>query len=79
MKDSIITAKRKKIELYTFLVCFIIANALHVYSIIAYKGHWIELITSFFYVLTFTVFLYIVWTMLRLVICYLVHFFRKQH
>ena len=63
MKDTILTARRKKTEIYTFLICFIIAN---VYAIIAYKASFMELFTSFFYVLAFSVALYIAWSVIRL-------------
>lgn len=66
MKDTILTARRKKTEIYTFLVCFIIANLIHVYAIIAYKASFMELLTSLFYVLAFTIALYIAWSVIRL-------------
>ena len=34
MKDTIVTARRKKIELITLLVCFVVSNLLHLYAII---------------------------------------------
>ena len=34
MKDTIVTARRKKIELITLLVCFVVSNLLHLYIII---------------------------------------------
>ncbi len=37
MKDTIVTARRKKIELITLLVCFVVSNLLHLYAIIAYQ------------------------------------------
>ena len=45
MKDTIVTARRKKIELITLLVCFVVSNLLHLYAIIAYHApftdwHW---------------------------------------
>ena len=49
MKDTILTARRKKIEIYSFLVCFVIANLLHVYAIVEYGASFMELFTSFFY------------------------------
>ena len=35
MKDTIVTARRKKIELITLLVCFVVSNLIHLYAIIA--------------------------------------------
>ncbi len=66
MKDTLITARRKKIELLTWLVCFVIANLLNLYAIIAYKTSFQEMLTSFFYVITFSCVLYALWTVLRL-------------
>jgi hypothetical protein len=66
MKDTIITVRQKKIELITLLVCFIVANLCNLYAIVTYETPFTELITSVFYVLTFTVMLYVVWTALRL-------------
>ena len=34
MKDTLITARRKKIELRTWLICFVIANACNLYAIL---------------------------------------------
>ena len=34
MKDTIVTARRKKIELITLLVCFVVSNLIHLYAII---------------------------------------------
>ncbi|MCD7971075.1 MAG: hypothetical protein LUG18_00160 [Candidatus Azobacteroides sp.] len=65
MKDTIITAKRKKTEIITFGVCFILANLLNLYSIITYRTSFGELFTSLGYVLVATVIIYIVWCILR--------------
>ena len=67
MKDSIITVKRKKTELITLLICFIVANLLNLYAIIAYNTKLGELFTQLGYVLFFTVALYVVWSVLRIV------------
>lgn len=48
MKDTIVTARRKKIELITLLICFILSNSIHVYAIIAYHAPFMEMITSIF-------------------------------
>lgn len=66
MKDTIITARRKKIELWTLLVCFILGNLANLYAIITYKTPVSEMLTSFFYVLLFSVVLYGFWSLLRL-------------
>ena len=54
MKDTLITAHRKKVELLTWLVCFVMANLLNLYAIIAYKTSFLEVLTSFFYVIMFS-------------------------
>ena len=66
MKDTILTAKRKKLELMTLLGCFILANLANLYAIIAYKTPFTELVTSIFYVLIFTCALYVFWGILRI-------------
>lgn len=48
MKDTLITARRKEIELYTWLVCFAIANVCNLYAIIVYGTPFMELFTAFF-------------------------------
>ena len=37
MKDTIITTRRKRIELWTLLTCFLIGNLANLYAIISYK------------------------------------------
>jgi len=66
MKDTFITARRKKYELITFLVCFLMANLANIYAIIAYHTPALELITSILYVFIFAVALYIFWCLIRL-------------
>ena len=66
MKDTVITARRKKIELLTLLACFIIGNLANLYAIISYETPFSEMLTSFFYVLAFSGVLYVFWTILRI-------------
>ncbi|MBR1719263.1 MAG: hypothetical protein IJ726_02430 [Phocaeicola sp.] len=68
MKDIIITGKRVKIELYTLLACFIIAEALNIFAIIKYHTKFSEIITTLGYIAIFTIALYVAWTIIRL--CY---------
>lgn len=70
MKDLTIhiSKRRQRCEIITFAVCFLIAFALNIYAIIAYEGQWTELATSFFYVLTAALLLYVIWTCVRLVL-----------
>ena len=65
MKNTVITARRKKIELLTLLACFIIGNLANLYAIISYETPFSEMLTSFFYVLAFSGVLYVFWTIRR--------------
>ncbi len=78
MRNTIITARRKKIELQTLLVCFIIGNLANLYAIIFYKTSLWEMLTSIFYVLTFSCALYFFWSILRVVLCGIKFFIRKR-
>ena len=76
MKNTVITARRKKIELLTLLVCFIkLAN---LYAIISYKTPFSEMLTSIFYVLAFSCVLYAFWTLLRLLFYGIRNLFLKK-
>ncbi len=78
MKDTLITARRKKIELRTWLICFVIANACNLYAIIVYKTSFTELLTAFFYVLLFACTLYVLWTILRILFYGIVKLFDRK-
>lgn len=67
MKDIVLSTKRQKTELYTLLACFAVTNLLNLYAILTHDAPLTELVTSFFYVLTATIVLYVAWTALRLV------------
>jgi hypothetical protein len=67
MKDTVITVKRKKIEIITLIACFIIANLINLYAIVHYKTSYTELFSMLGYVLVLTVVLYVLWTMIRLI------------
>ena len=77
MKDTIVTARRKKIELITLLVCFVVSNLLHLYAIIAYHAPFTELITSIFYIIIFV--LYAFWGILRLLFYGMQALFKKKN
>lgn len=51
MKDTVLTARRKKIEIITLLVCFVLANLVNLYAIITYHRSMMEMITSIFYII----------------------------
>ncbi len=67
MKDSVITAKRKKTEIITLLICIVVANLVNLYAIIAYDTDFKELFTLQGYVLLFSVALYVAWSLLRII------------
>jgi O-antigen/teichoic acid export membrane protein len=71
MKDSIITARRKKTEIITFLLCFVLANLANLYAIIAHKTPFIEIFTSIGFVVAASIVIYILWTFLRLIFYFL--------
>ena len=78
MKDTILTARRRKTELITLFLCFIIANLVNLYSIFTYNTPLTEMITSFFYVLIFSVALYIIWSLLRILFYGITALFKKK-
>jgi hypothetical protein len=65
MKDIVISSKRIRIELITLAICFVVANLLNLYAIIAYQTSFVELLTQLGYVFIFSVVLYIAWSFLR--------------
>lgn len=66
MKDTVLTARRKKIEIITLLVCFVLANLVNLYAIITYHRSMMEMITSIFYIIIFAFVLYAACALLRL-------------
>lgn len=67
MNDILITSKRIKKELITLLVCFIIGVIANIGAIIYYKSEAVEILTSLPYVLVFTGFIYLVWSLILLI------------
>ena len=67
MKEIIISKARIKIELITILVCFIIAFFTNLGAILYFKTSFIELITSIGFVIAFAIFLYVLWSIIRLI------------
>lgn len=68
MKDIIVSARRIKMEVIWLIASFIIANLFNAGAIWYYHAPAKELITSFFYVLIFTVFIYALTVVVRLII-----------
>ena len=78
MKNTLITARRKRIEIYTFLICFLLANVANVYAIITYETPWTELYSSMGYVMLMACLLYVVWSLLRLLVYGVWRLIRKK-
>lgn len=68
MKETIITGKRKILELCILACCFIAAFSFNVYSITNLNASWSELFTMFPMVLMLTVGLYVAIIVIRLII-----------
>lgn len=66
MKDTIITAKRKKTELLFLFISFIAAIGLNVYAIIRYNTNWIELLSTLHISLILTIIIYCIILFFRL-------------
>ncbi len=67
MKDIVITSKQIRKELITISVCFLISFLSNFGAIIYYKSPISELLTSFHYVLFFSLFIYIIWGIIRII------------
>lgn len=66
MKDTVITATRKKTEIMVFLLCFSAAFILNIVSVIVYQTRWIELFTQLHIVLIVALVFYFVLLAFRL-------------
>lgn len=66
MKDIKISVATQKREMYYLLVSFVAANLVNLWAIIKYDSSMSELVTSFFYVLTFTFAVYFFLLLIRL-------------
>ena len=67
MKDTLITAQRKKTELLTFLVCFGVAFLLNVGCIFYYHTPFSEVFTQIGYTVVIALGFYVIWTAIRLI------------
>ena len=68
MKDTLITAKRKKTELLTALACLGIAFLINVVCIIWFHTPFYEVFTQIGYVCVIALGLYLIWTAIRLIV-----------
>lgn len=66
MKDIKISVATQKREMYYLLASFVAANLVNLWSIIKYDSPMSEMVTSFFYVLTFTFAVYFFLLFIRL-------------
>jgi predicted membrane protein len=66
MNDITITPRRIIRELITFLVCFVIGFLVNLVAIVIYKSNFSELFTSLHYVLIFSIVIYLIWSLMRL-------------
>ena len=67
MKDTLITAKRKKTELLTALACLGIAFLINVVCILWFHTPFYEVFTQIGYVFVIALGLYLIWTAIRLI------------
>ena len=68
MKDTLITAGRKKMELLTALVCLGIACLINIGCIIYYHTPFYEFFTQIGYVCFIALAVYLIWTAIRLIV-----------
>ena len=78
IKDITITKKQQIRELKTLLILFVGAYLLNAGAIIYYGSPAKELVTSILYVVSFTLELYVLWVVIRLVWHGVKHFNRKK-
>ena len=74
MKDTLITAHRKLVELKTAGVCLLLAVLLNIGCIIYYHTPFYEVFTQIGYTVVIALGFYVIWTAIRLV----VWLFRKK-
>ena len=68
MKDTLITARRKKTELLTFLACLGLAVLVNIGSIIYFHTPFYEVFTQIGYTLMIALAFYLIWTAVRLIV-----------
>ena len=68
MKDTLITARRKKTELLTFLACLGLAVLVNIGSIIYFHTPFYEVFTQIGYTLMIALGFYLIWTAVRLIV-----------
>lgn len=68
MKDTVITAARKRTELFWLAGCLVAAIITNIYAIAHYDAGWAEIFTSLGYVCVFAIVLYVATGAVRMVI-----------
>lgn len=68
MKDTLITARRKRIELKTAGVCLLLAVLVNLGCIIYYHTPFYEVFTQIGYTVMIALGFYIIWTAIRLIV-----------
>ena len=68
MKDTLITAERKRIELKTAGVCLLLAVLVNIGSIIYFHTPFYEVFTQIGYTVMIALAFYLIWTAIRLII-----------
>ena len=66
MKDTIITARAKKRELWILLACFVVANITNWVAIIRFSAPWYEVFTQIGYIVVTTLVIYALIAVLRI-------------
>ena len=66
MKDTVITARAKKRELWILLACFVVANVTNWVAIIRFSAPWYEVFTQVGYVVVTTLVIYALIAVLRI-------------
>ena len=67
MKDTLITAHRKLVELKTAGVCLLLAILLNIGCIIYYHTPFYEVFTQIGYTVVIALGFYVIWTAIRLI------------
>ncbi|PWD98656.1 hypothetical protein [Marinilabilia rubra] len=78
MKNIIITPRQLRREFFIWLLCFIGAIGLNIYSIINYNTSWSELYTHIGYVFAFSIVIYVILWVLRGLFLLVKYFSRKR-
>ena len=66
MKDTVITARAKKRELWILLACFVVANITNWVAIIRFSAPWYEVFTQIGYVVVTSLAIYALIAVLRI-------------